>query len=239
MATLVHPQSVAERTRGFALACQLDKGLDSEVDYMAVQPRRGPRGQRARSGLASRRCHVRPPRSPAPGIPFGRGRIVRARSSPEDDVANPAVADAVEALRRRPSRPTSSSPRRRSAATSTMCSSSAALDGLKRATRPCGGTTSPMHGPAAEPLRSPSARPLRRSAAAARRDGSIAAAVASKVRPPASAYASQIGFQFGGPHGLEARLIAARLDGDIPGQARLFARGDFAPLAVLNTVPGG
>ena len=170
----VFTQSVPDPT-GFALACQLDKGLPPDVDYMAL--RRAEDHQAARRLGAAEVIHLDLPEAPHRGYDVGRSSCSPASTT----TTRSRFADPGR-------RPRSSSPRR-SAITSTTTRSSAP----SATARPTATPTSPTR----------CVSTIRPAA-----PGRVAPDIDAKL-DACAAYASQLGFQFGGEEGMRAALAPA------------------------------
>ena len=215
MATLF-TGSVAD-PKGFALACQLDKGLPAEADYMAL--RRGEDVEAATALGIAPPVHL--PFREAPHRGYGSAPELFSDTRADDGIAAdlaPAIADLIAAER----------------------------PDLILAPQAIGGHVD--HVQAVRALRSLAVEApilwwrdfpytVREAAPRAPLAGLFAelAAPALRLSPDAqarkrascAAYASQIGFQFGGPAGLDARLareegmerlrLSGRLGAAIPG----------------------
>lgn len=209
--------------RGFALACQLDKGLGPEIDYMALR--------RAEDAEAARHLGIAPPVHlpfrEAPHRGYGSAPELFAAPRADDAIAEtlaPALADLIAGT-----------------APDLLLAPQAigghvdhvrmveALRGLGYALPVLWWRDFPYTVRTAEPKQPLGALFIDLPEIVFALD---AAGEAAKLRACA-AYASQIGFQFGGPAGLEARLAQEE------GRERLRLSGSPPPdLAALRDGTG-
>ena len=185
-----------ERPTGFALACQIDKGLPPEADYMAIR--------RAEDAEACRRLEARPAWLPFREAPHRGYGSAAALFGPlrSDDAAHLDLAQALEPLlaERRPD--------------------------LLLAPQAIGGHVDHVQAVRALHLLRPAAPVLwwqdfpylsKRDTHPARPFETAMAALPEASRPirvdakrhACAAYATQLGFQFGGPEGLARALDEA------------------------------
>ncbi len=195
--------------RGFALACQLDKGLPPDVDYMALR-RAEDRDAAAILGVEPR--HLDLPEAPHRG--YDSAAALFAGYAPSDDVA-PAVLAAVDALVAELSPALVLGPQ----ALGEHVDHHRVRDALHA--RPALPLLWYRDTPYA--IRHPEAAP-----GATHQALDVTPALERKLRA-SCAYVSQIGFQFGGPEATEATLrrFAAAEAGGTGAAERL--RGTLPP----------
>ena len=216
-ATVAEPQ-------GFALACQTDKGIGPDIDYMALR-REEDRAAMSALGAA-------PPRhldfAEAPHRGYGSAAALFADVRPDDDICA-SLAQAIARLlaETRPG----------------LVLAPQAIGGhvdhvqLVRAVTETG-TRAPVLWWRDFPYVARDTAPKEPFATAMEARPSIGAAVdanaAAAKRNACLAYASQLGFQFGGPAGLECRLRETaglerfRLDGALAATTRALFEGTSA-----------
>lgn len=193
MATLF-TGSVAE-PKGFALACQLDKGLGPEIDYMALRRDEDVRAAAA-LGIAP---PVHLPFREAPHRGYGSAPELFSETRADDGIAAdlaPAVAALIAA-----DKPDLLLAPRRSAAMSITSRRSGAARPRPASPDPVVARL-PLHGArgcAREPLADLFAELPEATV-------TLDPECQARKRAACAAYASQIGFQFGGVAGLDARL---------------------------------
>ena len=189
--------SVAE-PRGFALACQLDKGLGPEVDYMALR-RDEDAGAVATLGAEP----VWMPFREAPHRGYGDAPALFAGTRDDDTVADalaPALADLVAARR-----PDLILAPQAIGGHADHIQLVRALDRLSVDAPVLWWRDFPYAARGSTPR-----EPLRdRMAALERVDVALAPEDGAAKRRSCAAYASQLGFQFGGAAGLDRALSAA------------------------------
>jgi LmbE family N-acetylglucosaminyl deacetylase len=213
--------------QGFALACQLDKGLGPEVDYMAL--RRGEDAEAAGHLGASEVLWLDLPEAPHRG--YGSAPALFGPLSPEDDV-QPELEAALAPLLA--SHDIVLAPQGIGGHVDHRLVRDAVLR-LAPAARTAWYRDAPYA------VRHPEARPAPEVAEAGREaavplgEGALEAKLGA-----CAAYASQLGFQFGGVGPMRAALAGfARAEAVRLGAAAPFAEAVIAPEGAALHLPGG
>ena len=182
---------------GFALACQTNKGFGPEVDYMALR--------RAEDAAACAALGAAPVWLDLPEAPHrGYGSAPALFAGPRDDDAIGPSLDAALATLLRERAPDLVLAPQAIGGHVDHVQLVRALDRLAPALPCLWWRDFPYTAREAQP-----AEPFRdRMAALSGRDLHLSPAEAGRKRESCRAYASQLGFQFGGPDGLDARLSA-------------------------------
>ncbi len=197
--------------QGFALACQTDKGLSPSLDYMALR--------RDEDAAAAAALGVEPAWLPFPEAPHRRYGSAAELFGPvrEDDVVVPDLARAITELIRRVSPDLLLAPQAVGGHVDHVQLVRAL--GTARPSPPVSWWRDFPYGARRSPP-----EPFREAVAALpARKVRVGGAALEAKRRACRAYASQLGFQFGGPAGLDARLAEA-------GDAETF-RGAALPIA--------
>ena len=212
-------RSIAD-PRGFALACQLDKGLGPRIDYMALRRAEDVAAARA-LGLAAP-AHVRLAEAPHRG--YTSAAALFGPLLPSDDVAGP-LRSAVAQLIADHGPDLVLAPQ----AIGGHVDHVRVVEALDALVQPIlWWRDFPYVGRVAAP-----AEPFgRRMNGLAEHVVRLDPAAAMAKRAGCLAYASQLGFQFGGPDGLDAKLAASKLEegfrGRLPDDLGLRALGASA-----------
>ena len=186
--------------QGFALACQLDKGLDAAVDYMALRRREDREAMRCLG--AEDPVHLAFPEAPHRG--YGSAPALFGPLRPDDTVGD-ALTDAVRDLIHVQRPDLLLMPQ----AIGGHVDHVQLVHAAERALEPAMPVLQWFDFPYAVRDPSPAAPFAAALAALPLREVALGPEATRARRAACLAYASQIGFQFGGPDGLDRHFAAA------------------------------